>query len=54
MNEAMTARARNILEEICATKREHVRRCKRERPLSSLDAEAKTAGAPRDPSERPW
>lgn len=43
----MTAPARNILEEICAAKREHVRRCKRERPLSSLDAEAKTAGAPR-------
>jgi indole-3-glycerol phosphate synthase len=43
----MTAPQRNILEEICAAKREHVRLCKRERPLSSLDAEAKAAGAPR-------
>ncbi len=43
----MTAPQRNILEEICAAKREHVRHCKRERPLSSLDAEAKAAGPPR-------
>ncbi|MCU0893370.1 MAG: indole-3-glycerol phosphate synthase TrpC [Rhodospirillales bacterium] len=43
----MTAPRRNILEEICAAKREHVRRCKRERPLSSLDAEARAADPPR-------
>lgn len=43
----MTAPQRNILEEICAGKREHVRRCKSERPLSSLTAAAKDAAPPR-------
>jgi indole-3-glycerol phosphate synthase len=43
----MAAGQRNILEEICAGKREHVRRCKRDRPLASLMAAAAAAEPPR-------
>lgn len=43
----MTAPRRNILEEICAAKREHVRRCKRERPLAEIEEAARAAPPPR-------
>ncbi len=41
------SRTRNILDEICAVKREHVRRCKRDKPLSVVSADAQTAEPPR-------
>ena len=43
----MAAQQRNILGEICTGKREHVRRCKRERPLAEVAAAAKAAEPPR-------
>lgn len=43
----MAAGQRNVLEEICAGKREHVRRCRRETPLSALATAVASAGPPR-------
>lgn len=39
--------SRDVLAEICAKKREHIARCKRERPLPRLEAEARAAAPPR-------
>lgn len=41
------AAGNNILEEICAAKREYVRGCKSERPLADLEAAARAADPPR-------
>lgn len=37
----------DVLERICADKRDHIARCKRERPISGLMSDAKAADAPR-------
>ncbi len=50
----MAAPERNILEQICAGKREHVRRCRNERPLSTLAREAKAADPPRGFAAALW